>query len=364
MLKIKYLSLAVLLFLGSVTFAQEFKLIKNNNAKLDFMGRLMQTDSVANFYWCGTSVQIKVKNSPTVKIVLGENVDVNYYDVIIDGKYATKIKVLKGKATYTVASNLDHKAHTIQIFKATNTDERITKFYGFLVDEDARVLKQKHKKELKMEFFGDSITAGHGVEVKDGDPDSWFPEFFNNYFTYAALTARHFKAQYHNTSKSGIGVTVSWDKAIMPEIYNRLNPNDSTSKWDFSKYQPDIVVVNLFQNDNSLVVKPEHAQFKKRFGTTKPSEDFIIKAYADFIRSLRKVYPNANIICALGNMDAVNKGSKWPSYIEAATKGLNDNKIFVKIFAPKNTSGHPRLKEHQAMADQLIQFIADNKLAQ
>ncbi len=363
MLKIRFIAVAFLLFFGSTTFAQKFKLIESSSQCLNYMGRILQTDSCANFYWCGSSVQLKVKNSPIVKVVIAENVDLNYYDVVIDGKYTDKIKVLKGKHTYTVVSNLDNKSHVIQIFKATNTDERVTSFYGFLVEENAQVLEQKNKKKLKMEFFGDSITAGHGVEVPEGQPDSWYPEFFNNYFTYAAVTARHFNAQYHNTSKSGIGITVSWDPAIMPDIYDLLNPNNSTSKWDFSKYQPDIVVVNLFQNDNSLVVKPDHVQFKRRFGTTKPSEDFIIKAYADFITSLRKVYPNANIICALGNMDAVNKGSKWPGYIKSAAESLNDAKIYVDIFKPKNTAGHPRIKEQQEMANQLIQFIEDHRLA-
>jgi hypothetical protein len=28
-------------------------------------------------------------------------------------------------------------------------------------------------------------------------------------------------------------------------MYDRLIPTDSTSKWDFSLYKPDIVVVNL-----------------------------------------------------------------------------------------------------------------------
>ena len=362
MMKIKFISVALLFFFCTATLAQKFKLIDNNNHRLSYMGRVAHTDSSANFYWCGTSVQIKVKKAPTVKVVLGENIDLNYYDVIIDGKYTDKIKVMKGKDTYTVATNLDKQPHVIQIFKATNTDERVTNFYGFLVDEDAKVLKQKNKQKLKMEFFGNSITAGHGVEVPDGSPDTWFPEFFNNYFTYAAITARHFNAQYHNTSKSGIGITVSWDKAIMPEIYDRLNPNDSSSRWDFSKYQPAIVVINLFQNDHSLVDKPDHEQFIKRFGTTKPTEDFIIKAYADFVSSLRKVYPKAHIICALGNMDVVNTGSKWPGYIKAAVETLHDPKIYVKIFKPKNTPGHPRIKEQQAMADELIQFIKDKKL--
>ncbi|TDG37275.1 electron transporter RnfD [Pedobacter changchengzhani] len=364
MLRIKYLlSFTLLLWISSAT-AQKLKLVGSNNNRVNYMGRVLQTDSCTTFYWCGTSVQLNVKNTENVKAIFSENADVNYYDVIIDGKYTSKLKVLKGKHTYTVANGLTKKPHTIQLFKATNTDEKITNFYGFMVDECAKVLKDKTKQPLKMEFFGDSITAGHGVEVPDGMEDTYFAEYFNNYFTYAAITARYFNAQYHNTSKSGIGVTVSWDPAIMPEIYNRLNPNDSLSKWDFSKYQPDIVVVNLFQNDNSLVNKPEHVQFIKRFGTTKPSEEFIINAYKNFISSLRSVYPNAKIICALGNMDAVNKDSKWPGYIKTAVKELNDNKLYVNIFKPKNSPGHPRMAAQQAMADSLIKFIKDNKLDQ
>ncbi|MBC7617307.1 MAG: SGNH/GDSL hydrolase family protein [Pedobacter sp.] len=363
MLRTKLITGTLLFFLANTAFGQKYELIKNDNQRLNYMGRITQTDSVASFYWCGTSVQIKVKNSPSVKVILGENIDVNYYDVIIDGKYASKIKVLKGKNNYTVATNLNKGAHTIQLFKATNTDERITKFYGFLVEENAKVLKQHIKQPVMMEYFGDSITAGHGIEVPDGMEDTYFAEYFNNYYTYAAITARHFNAQYYNTSKSGIGITVSWDSAIMPEIYDRLNPNDSTNKWYFSKYQPNIVVVNLFQNDNSLVVKPEHVQFRKRFSNTKPTEEFIINAYKDFISSLRKVYPNANIVCVLGNMDVVNEGSKWPGYVKDAVSQLNDQKVFVDIFKPKNSAGHPRIKEQKAMADELIRFIKTNNLA-
>jgi hypothetical protein len=47
--------------------------------------------------------------------------------------------------------------------------------------------------------------------------DSGELKYFNNYYSYAAITARHFNAQYVNTSRSGIGVTVSWFPEIMSE---------------------------------------------------------------------------------------------------------------------------------------------------
>ena len=76
----------------------------------------------------------------------------------------------------------------------------------------------------------------------------------------------NFDAEYQCICKSGIGITISWDPLIMPEMYNRLIPTDSNSKWDFSLYQPDVVVINLLQNDTWLVNLPEYVEFKKRFG--------------------------------------------------------------------------------------------------
>ena len=73
--------------------------------------------------------------------------------------------------------------------------------------------------------------------------------------------------------------------------------------------------------------------------------------------SIRAKYPKADIICALGNMNATETGSKWPGYIEKAIAGLNDGKIYSVFFPYKNTGGHPNKMEQQAMADQLIQFI-------
>jgi hypothetical protein len=361
-MKRNILIFTVLLFLSSLAFAQEFKEIGFNDKLLNYSGRIEKTDSIAKFYWPGSSVQIKVKNTKTVKAILSENIDVNYYDVIIDENYTQKIKILKGKHTYVLASNLNKKRHTIQIFKATNNDGHVTGFYGFIVDSNSKVINQRNKQKLKMEFFGNSITCGHGVEVPVGSPDSGKPEFFNNYHTYGAITSRYFNAQYHCSAKSGIGIAVSWFDAIMPDIYDRLNPNDPNSKWDFTKYQPDIVVVNLFQNDSWIVNMPKEEQFKIRFGSEKPSDQFMMDSYTKFISSIRKVYPHAKIICALGNMDITKKGSKWPGLVDKATKSLNDPNVYTHFFKYKDTDGHPKIAEQQAMADDLILFIKENKL--
>ena len=152
-------------------------------------------------------------------------------------------------------------------------------------------------------------------------------------------------------------ITISWFPLIMPEMYDRLDPLDSASKWDFTNYSPDLVVINLLQNDSWLTNRPEHEQFKNRFGTSKPTEAFIIEAYKSFVSTIRSKYPNANIICALGSMDATKEGSPWPDYIQQAVAQLKDAKIYTHFFKYKNTGGHPRVAEQQEMANDLIDFI-------
>ncbi len=105
---------------------------------------------------------------------------------------------------------------------------------------------------------------------------------------------------------------------VMPDMYNRQDPTDGDAKWDFSKYTPDIVVINIFQNDVWITKLPDNDQFKAKFGTKAPTDDQIIKAYKDFVKNIRSKYPKAHIICTLGSMDAVKDGSPWPGYVQKA----------------------------------------------
>ena len=349
----------ILLFTASAVFAQKAvgKFIPANSKRISYMGRVDITNSFTEIYWTGTSATIKVENTGSVKAVMDDEKGNNYYYVIIDGdgNHATKIKINKEKQSYTLASGLSKTKHTIELFKVTNTDFITARLFGFEIDKAATILKPAKKPDRKIEFFGNSITCGHGAE--NNSNNSGAPEFFNNYRAYGAITARHFNAQYHCTSKSGIGIAISWFKEVMPDIYDRLNPEDSTSVWDFKKYMPDIVVVDLFQNDSWLVNMPEHPEFKARFGTVKPTEDFIINAYKNFIQSLRSKYPDAHIICSLGDMDATREGSKWPGYIDSAVAQLGDRKIVTHFFPYKGSPAHPIIKDHEGMAADLIAFI-------
>ncbi len=332
-----------------------------NQKGLSYMGRVeMVENQFAKIFWPGTSVTLNFKGTE-VKATFKNGKESSYFYVIVDGDDSNPVKIKPDtiKSTIVLAKGLKNKNHTVQLFKLSNNTS-YTQFYGFELAEGSKVLNAQPLPKRKIEFYGNSITAGHGVDVLPGNPDSGSPEYFNNYRTYAARTARHFNAQYSCIARSGIGIMVSWFPVIMPEMFDRTNPEDPNSKWNFSKYTPDVVVINLFQNDSWLVNNPNHPQFKARFGTTPPDESMIVQSYQNFVKSIREKYPKASIICALGSMDATKEDSKWPGYIETAVKGLNDSKIYTHFFPYKNTPGHPKSAEQKVMADDLIGFINKN----
>jgi len=352
--------ISILLFIA-VTCSYGNIIVPFNQKNLSYSGRVESVENqYARFYWPGSSVTINFKGTE-IKAKLKNGKEDTYFYVLVDGneKDAKKIKADTIESTIVLASGLKNTKHSVQLFKLSNNTSN-TFFYGFELADGSTILEAKPFSKRKIEFYGNSITAGHGVDVLPGQNDSGNPEYFNNYWTYAARTARHFNAQYSCIARSGVGVMVSWFPIIMPEMYDRLNPEDSTSKWDFSIYTPDVVVINLFQNDMWLTANLNHPEFISRFGTTPPDESTIILSYQNFVKKIRARYPNASIICALGSMNATEKGSLWPGYIEEAVKGLNDSKMFTHFFPYKNTSGHPKVAEQKVMADDLIEFIDNN----
>ncbi len=320
--------IAVLLCANS--YAQKtVTFIGAHNTHMQYEGRIgMNKPGVAEIYWPGSSCKIRFRGTE-VKAILKDERGHNYFNVIIDEDSICVLKLDTLKTVYILASHLREGEHTVELFRRTGWVNGTTWFYGFQLPPHAQTIGLPDKTRI-VEFYGNSITT------------------------------RHFNARYSCIASSGIGIMISWGSFIMQDIYDRLNPEDSASKWDFFKSIPDIVVINLFQNDNALVNLPDHPQFKRKFGDKAPTEDFIIASYRRFVQGIRNHYPEAYIICVLGNMDAVKPGSPWPGYIEKAVGFLQDKKIYTHFFPYKNTSDHPNAVEQQQMARSLIRFINDH----
>jgi len=356
-MRIKYLLTLFIAASGFISQAQSV-IIRSHDPHIKYMGRVVMQDEATELAWPGTSASINFKGTG-VKVTLKDERGGNFINVIIDGKVVSVLQPDSVQKEYTLASGLPAGNHTLELFKRTEWTMGKIWLYQFTLDKGSLTLPPPPVNKRKMEFFGNSITCGY-ADIDSSGKDRGTAPYENCYLSYATLTAKHFNAEFNLTARSGIGIMVSWDPLIMPEMYNRLDATDSESKWNFSKYTPDVVVINLFQNDAWITKLPDNLQFKARFGDKAPTDEQIVKAYKEFVKTIRGKYPKAKIICVLGSMDAVKEGSPWPGYVEKAVAQLGDKNILTHMFPYKNTPGHPSVKEQKVMADDLIAFIEQN----
>jgi len=330
------------------------KIVKADNPDYIYAGRIdFSNPEEPKFYWAGNSATIGFTGT-SLSVVLDNAKGDNYFDIIIDGDGADRhvIKCEKDKHTYAVAENLKDVKHTVQVFRRIDPPFSVTEFDGIEIGKNDSVFRPDIHHKFKIEYYGDSITPGYGVLDTTGGKHDGDPDMMDNYVAYDAFTARHFDADYRSISRSGIGIIKSWYPLVMPQMYNRLDPNDPSSQWDFSKWTPDIVVINLFQNDSWLLPKEKNP----------PSKEKIIEAYINFVQTLRSKYPKADFICMLGNMDITKKGSSWPGYVKTAVSRLKkkgDHHIYTLIVPFKQTGGHPHVAKQKSMPKVLYAKILE-----
>ena len=340
------------LFAGVCSYAEIF--VPASHELIRYSGRVDFSDPRApSVSWPGTAIEVKFTGTK-VSLIVNDQSGKNYFNVFVDDDFDNPVIIdcEQGLGTYAIGEGLADEQHSLLITKRTEGAEGRTGFIGLVIDDRAGLLQLPQEPKRKIEFYGDSITSGMGNEAAIDAADDILAEK-NNFQAYGAITARKLNAQYRSISQSGIGVMVSWFDFIMPQFYDQLDAvGNNDSRWDFSLWTPDVVVINLFQNDSWLV--------GKRLDPV-PSDEQRIQAYSDFLASLRGKYPNAFIICTLGSMDATKAGSKWPGYIEAAVarrmEEHNDKRLATLFFPFEGYGKHPRVQHHRKNAELLAAFI-------
>jgi lysophospholipase L1-like esterase len=349
-------ALTVVLYSCKVSLVQ----VSLENKNIYYQGRVGKTNTdFYEFYWPGTSVNIKATGGD-VFARLSDDVGATYYNVIVDGTVTDIIKPEKELKSYALAKNLSEGNHTIELFRRTEYPTGTTRFYGFEISEYAELIPQQ-KPDLQIVFIGNSITTGYANEDYTGQdrPDSIFT---NNYMAYGAIAARYLNADYHCIARGGIGFMVSWYNLIMPDIYILTNPHNKQSKFKPQTYNKRIVVVNLGQNDSWIIPNRKIRAYKNSFGNQHVGEAEVKASYKDFLVKVRALYQDAQIICTLGSMDAVQPGSVWPEYISKAVEQLDDDRISTFFFPFLAKKKHPTVKDHQVMAELLVKHIKENRM--
>ncbi len=304
--------------------------------------------------WEGTTVSFKFDGTRLGLRFKDSNTSLSYYNVIIDGEIILLQMEPYGEYDYFTTKKLKKGQHTCTIFKR-NEGGYVDTFLG--VDVDAEGYKKASGKisspdiaARKIEFYGDSITAG--VCTETCGPDSYEADQMvthNAYTAYPAIACRALGWELSDLAVGGTGVCISWNEFIMGNSWKKLYPKTSSVDYDFSSgRKPDVVVVNLGQNDYGL-----SANNREKF----PSN--FEERYFNLLKEIRATYPDAWIICATGGMSAIQSSRELKAGITKAIKSMNDEKILSFTYRAW-TYNHPRVDTHIKMADQLVNFINKN----
>ena len=176
---------------------------------------------------------------------------------------------LSANASYSVAIVKDTEPQ----FAGTAVKPNAVTFHGFSGDSSAarlvapphHGLPQPHRQpQRRMEFLGDSITAGFDNQCDIPGAPRGFPWSESFMQSWATRMCDDLGAECHYTAWSGFGMVSNCcgGATLGPDVWARTlatvgsaNASDphgttATNAWDFGKWTPDAVVINLGTNDH------------------------------------------------------------------------------------------------------------------
>ncbi|MCR2805932.1 S-layer homology domain-containing protein [Paenibacillus soyae] len=241
--------------------------IEPTHAAIQYVGRWdAATSDTYMSHWPGASIRAGFTGTKA-RLVLGGAADL--FVKIDDGAY-TFYDNASGTINLT-RTPLEDGTHELTIVAKDITDR--VAFQGLLVEEGKTVLPAEPKERL-VEFVGDSITVGY--RMPDVVLDS-----------YARLTAERLGVDHTQIAYTGIclqtGVACYAPNSLgMSEQYFKLGTGDDAAspEWDFARYAPDAIVINIGTNDDKFEV----------------TEEAFRSTYATFLADIRERHPNADIL--------------------------------------------------------------------
>ena len=267
----------------------------------------------------------------------------------------------------TLATALSEGCHLVRLMYIMEGYEYFPEFWGFVLDQGRKLVEAPPFPSRKIEFIGNSITCGYGNEglCKEEHFD-YATE--NHYYSYASIAARHLEAQHWVVARSGIGAYRNYGEpktgspdSCMPVQYEytgyawksdlRNEPTFLREKWDFSRFQPDVVCINLGTNDLS----------------TNNYDLALLKAgYQKLLGMVRQHNPQAKIVFLTGSMlqsQELLEARRLLDEVAAEARKAGDSEIYRFDLSPiegeewYGNDYHPNIYQDEKMADELTAYL-------
>ena len=338
--------IACLAFLSPADAAIQYGLerLTPDDPRFHYDGRVDDRDRKAPvIIWQGTEIRIDFEGNQLAFLFTDTHGQV-FFDLAIDGQTAV-IEARDGRVPCPFP--LTDSPHSLTLFKRSEASAGTTVFKGLQVNNSENATKpDAPTHEMKLLFFGDSITAGACNE--DPGDDQWDDRStHNNALSYGALTAKALDAQYRNIAVSGMGISVGYTEPTFPEIWNRLYPRPDAPLANTDYYQPDYLFINLGENDDS---------FSKNHGNGFPAD--YADRYIAMVRDMRLAYPEACIVILRGGMYGGAQSERLRPHWQKVVNTLEASDPDLTHFVFTHWSGpHPRVADHQKLAEELAAFL-------
>lgn len=277
-----------------------------------------------------------------------------YFVVEIDDEMPLKVN-FDADSVITLAEGLDPGVgHTLRVTYAIEGHQKHPLVRGFeILGQGAALGPKPEPGEMKIEFIGDSMTCAYGVEDESGKGFKYSTQNFGQ--SFAARAARLLNADYAVVARSGQGIYRNYNGPVtggkgpaMPDFYDRTLYDKATPKWDFSRFTPDVVVVDLGTNDTSCGVWDVGR---------------MTAAYVKFLKRLRGLYPQAQIVLASGCMRTGEANKAMTEAMDRAKAQMADPEVYRVDMSPQTGSlgwgsdTHPSQRQHAKMGRELARFI-------
>ena len=344
--------LALLLVMACLTTSAS-SFISATDSAYTYVGRISWEANPGCATWTYPGVQVHAVFTGT-SASMETNSDCGYFMVEVDNHEPRKIKVEKNQTITPLVKGLGDGAHRLTLTYLIEGLSKKPTFHGLHLDDGCRLLEKPVLPERRIEFIGNSITCGYGIEGNGTEKKFLFSQQ-NFYQTYAARTARALGAQCQVCARSGIGIYRNYagkiPDEIMPNVYPHTFYATSGELWDFSRFQADVVCVNLGCNDTSV---------------GKYDKERLTEAFKAFTITLREHYPHAKIVYIIGAIRSSKRltdiqEAHDAAIADAASRG--DYEVYRMDFTPDDGSlgsgavGHPSMRRHALMAEELTAFL-------
>ncbi len=264
----------------------------------------------------------------------------------------------------TLCSALPQGIHTARLMYIIEGWDLHPEFRGFVTD--GRLLPPPSLPDRRIEFIGNSITCGYGNEAMR-PTDRYSYETQNHYLSYAQITARHLNAVAHIVARSGIGVYRNYNGPRTGTPDNRMDVQYEytlyaersifrreggvmNEPWDFRRFQPQVICINLGTNDLS---------------TNNYDIKLLKDGYHKLLRLVRQHNPNSKIVFLTGTMLQKKELTICRQILDEVTREAHiagDTHVYRFDMTPQGALGygadwHPSYAQHQQMAKELTVFL-------